>query len=134
MKRRRSVVVESPFAGPDQEAIERNQTYARFCLHDCLVNHGEAPFASHLLYTQPNVLRDDVPEERELGIQAGLEWAMHADATVIYTDLGESPGMVRGREFAESVGREVVERTLPSNLWIRFKEQVGTSNPNSVND
>jgi hypothetical protein len=34
------------------------------CLHDCL-EPGEAPFASHLLYTQPGVLCDGVANERE---------------------------------------------------------------------
>jgi hypothetical protein len=35
---------------------------------------GESPIASHLLYTQPGFLKDDVPEERHLGIEAGLAW------------------------------------------------------------
>jgi hypothetical protein len=35
---------------------------------------GESPIASHLLYTQPGILKDDVPEERPLGIEAGLAW------------------------------------------------------------
>ena len=41
--------------------------YARACVADCL-RRGEAPIASHLLYTQPGVLDDDVPEERAQGI------------------------------------------------------------------
>lgn len=65
----RKVVVESPYAGN----VERNLAYARACLHDCLLR-GEAPIASHLLYTQPGVLDDDRPEERKLGIEAGLVW------------------------------------------------------------
>ncbi len=65
----KKVLVESPFKGDD----ERNIEYARACLHDCFLRK-EAPFASHLLYTQPGVLDDNVPDERELGIEAGLVW------------------------------------------------------------
>jgi hypothetical protein len=54
---------------------------------------GEAPYASHGLYTQPGVLRDEVPEERELGIQAGFAWRERADLTVFYIDYGFSSGM-----------------------------------------
>lgn len=49
MKRR--VVLESPYAGKDKEEVERNTRYARACVRDCII-HGDAPFASHLLYTQ----------------------------------------------------------------------------------
>lgn len=53
----RLVIVESPYAGD----IEANVAYARRCLRDSLAR-GEAPIASHLLYTQEGVLRDDVPD------------------------------------------------------------------------
>jgi hypothetical protein len=52
------------------------------CLHDCL-EPGEAPFASHLLYTQPGVLCDGVANEREQEIKAGLAWAERAQATIV---------------------------------------------------
>ena len=42
----RFVIIESPYAGN----VEENEEYARKCLRDCLMR-GEAPFASHLLYT-----------------------------------------------------------------------------------
>ena len=62
----RLVILESPYAGD----IERNVAYARECIRDCLLR-GESPIASHLLFTQPGILRDDVPAERELSIAAG---------------------------------------------------------------
>jgi hypothetical protein len=102
----RLVVVESPYAGN----VERNERYARACMADCL-RRGEAPFASHLLYTQPGVLRDHVLAERELGIKAGLAWGALADATVVYTDLGITPGMERGIEAAKKL-RPVHYRSL----------------------
>lgn len=49
---------------------------------------GEAPIASHLLYTQPGILCDEDPSERAWGISAGLAWGKVADATVLYADLG----------------------------------------------
>jgi hypothetical protein len=39
---------------------------------------------------KPGILRDDVPEERQQGIDAGLAWAGQAEATVVYTDRGIS--------------------------------------------
>ena len=103
----RRVILESPYAGD----IERNVNYARLALRDCL-QRGEAPIASHLLYTQPGVLRDNVPEEREWGINAGLAWGAVADATVVYTDYGISRGMEYGIKRAEAEGRPVEYRKL----------------------
>ena len=105
----RRVILESPFAG-DAEAQERHVAYARAAMRDCLTR-GEAPFASHLLY--PQVLDDDLPIERELGIAAGLAWVPLAGATVVYTDLGISPGMSRGINHAIRCGRVVEYRSIP---------------------
>lgn len=70
------VIVESPYAGD----IDRNVRYVRACMRDCLLLlRGESPFASHALYTQEGVLRDDVPEERMHGISAGFAWREAAD-------------------------------------------------------
>lgn len=103
----RLVIVESPFAGD----VNRNVTFARDCLADCLAR-GEAPFASHLLYTQPGVLRDEIPEERARGMVAGFAWGDVAHATVVYTDLGISEGMQKGINRAKNLGRPVEYRTI----------------------
>lgn len=102
----RVVIVESPFAGD----VERNTRYARAALLDCL-KRGEAPFASHLLYTQ--VLDDTVLHERVRGIAAGLELAKRADLTAVYGDLGISRGMQMGIDAASAAGRAVEYRSLP---------------------
>lgn len=104
----RLVIVESPYAGD----INRNVAYARAALRDCLLR-GEAPIASHLLYTQPGVLRDEIPEERQHGIQAGLAWGRVAEATVVYQDLGLSRGMEYGIAAAAQAGRPIEYRSLP---------------------
>lgn len=111
-QRRLAVVVESPFMAPTPEGLERNLAYARAALRDCLLR-GEAPFASHLLYTQPGVLDDADPDERALGIEAGLALVDEVDKTVVYADLGVSRGMEMGIERARSRGRPVEFRSLP---------------------
>jgi hypothetical protein len=103
----RRVILETPFSGD----VARNLRYARACVRDCLLR-GEAPFASHLLYTQPGVLDDDRPEDRELGMAAGFAWAHLAQATVVYTDLGVSPGMEVGMANARADDRQVEVRSL----------------------
>lgn len=89
----------------------RNVAYARAALHDCL-RRGEAPFASHLLYTQAGVLDDTVTDERTLGIEAGLAWKRVADVSVVYTDLGISEGMRLAIARALARGRPVEYREL----------------------
>lgn len=103
----RLVIVESPYAGD----IEHNVAYARAAIADCL-RLGEAPIASHLLYTQPGVLDDSIPEERRLGILAGLAWGRVADAAVFYVDRGISLGMMEAEERHKLEGRTIERRTL----------------------
>lgn len=105
----RLVILESPYAGD----VERNVAYARRCVRDSLLR-GEAPIASHLLYTQSGVLDDRVPSERQQGIDAGLSWRAVAQASVVYTDLGISRGMKYGIAAAEQAGLPVEYRTLPA--------------------
>ncbi len=105
----RLVLVESPYAGD----ISRNVQYAKEAMLDCL-RRGGAPVASHLLSTQ--VLDDSKPEERRLGIDAGLAWGEKADATVVYTDHGVSPGMMKGIERAVLAGRPVEYRSLRQEI------------------
>lgn len=101
------VCIESPYAGN----VAENEAYARACMADSL-KRGEAPIASHLLYTQPGILDDLVPEERLLGIYAGFAWNHHAEATVVYTDRGISKGMEYGIADAVACGRIIEYRTL----------------------
>jgi hypothetical protein len=103
----RLVILESPYAGD----VEANVTYARGAMYDCLL-HGEAPLASHLLYTQPGILDDNNPEERALGIEAGLAWARVAEAAVFYTDCGWSKGMLAAKERHLASGLPIEERSL----------------------
>lgn len=95
------VIIESPYAGE----VHLNVRYLQSCLRDSLLR-GEAPFASHGLYTQPGVLDDEDFDERELGIRAGFAWRAQADLTVFYVDRGFSGGMIQAL-------RECMERDYP---------------------
>lgn len=100
------VVLESPYAGD----VKINTLYARRCMKDCL-ERGEAPYASHLLFTQEGILDDNKPDERKRGIEAGFLWGQLADKVVVYTDLGVSSGMKLG-----------IERAQKAKQFIEFRE------------
>lgn len=108
----RLVILETPYAGD----VERNTAYARAAMRDCLMR-GEAPMASHMLYTQPGVLDDLNGDERTLGIDAGLAWGCVAEATVVYSDLGISSGMKLGIDRARKAGRQIDVRRLLGWRW-----------------
>jgi len=103
----RLVILESPFAGD----VEKNISYARACVRDSL-HRGEAPIASHLLYTQDGILNDSIAEERQLGIEAGLAWKKEADASVVYIDYGITKGMEYGIAAAKEAGVPVEYRKI----------------------
>jgi len=103
----RLVIIESPYAGD----IEANVAYARACVRDSL-SRGEAPIASHLLYTQPGILDDTIQQERQWGIDAGLAWRAVAQASAVYTDRGITKGMEYGIAAAEAAGVPVEYRTI----------------------
>lgn len=105
------VIIESPFAGVTEATRNDNIAYARRAVADS-VHRGEAPIASHLLFTQPGILDDDVPGERAMGIEAGLAWYRVADKCVVYADMGISRGMVAGMDKATWFGMPVEVRKI----------------------
>jgi hypothetical protein len=113
------VVIESPYKGTAKE-MKINEIYGEFCMHDCLVNHKESPYASHLLYTRKNVLRDWIPDERKLGIEAGFYWRDVSEQSNFYVDLGITDGMNLGIDDCNDKSKEFELRSLPDDLWERF--------------
>jgi hypothetical protein len=101
------VILESPYAGDVKENIK----YARACVKDSLLR-GEAPIASHLLYTQEGILDAENPVERQLGIDSGLAWKAVAHGSVVYTDKGITQGMEYGIAAAKKQGLTVEYRKL----------------------
>lgn len=116
MKKWITVYLESPYAGD----VSDNEEYARKAYHDCLVNRGEAPFASHLNYTQPGVLNDLNHTERMAGIEAGFAIAQKLEKSVFYIDRGFSTGMRYG-----------LTNALENNRPIEFRSFVESSDTES---
>jgi hypothetical protein len=106
------VIIESPYAGKTPQDIARNVAYAKAAVLDCL-KRGEAPYASHLFFTQEGLLDDKDKIQRKLGIESGLIWGEAADMTVVYTDRGFSAGMLEGITRASLAKRPIFFRTLP---------------------
>lgn len=105
------VVIESPFAGEVQSHI----AYAKACMNDAL-RRGEAPYASHLLFTRGGILDDTIPAERERGMRAGFAWGAHADLVAVYIDRGISSGMRRGAREAFERGSPIEIRSLTREI------------------
>lgn len=112
------VMIASPFRGDE----DSNKHYARMCVRHSF-SLGEAPWAPHLIYTQ--MMSDAIPEERDVSIAAGIEWAKQADILAVYIDRGISGGMQTEIDAAKANGVEVKERHLPG--WreqLRWREKV----------
>jgi len=103
-------IIETPYSVD----VEANTTYARACLLDSL-RRGEAPIASHLLHTQ--VLDDTQPDERTLGIEAGLAWYRVETKCVVYTDRGISGGMKKGLVRAMQHDVAVEYLSIDNRQW-----------------
>jgi hypothetical protein len=111
----RRIILESPYAGPTETAVQQNVKYAQAAMHDSL-SRGESPYASHLLYTH------DL-HERVWGIEAGFAWREVTDRSVFYIDRGVSGGMVHGARHADEQGAEIIVRSLDRHvttyaLWL----------------
>ena len=105
------VLIESPFRGESHDTTRENILYARLCVRDSVVR-GEAPWASHLFYTQAGILNDTIEGDRMKGMNAGLAWGAMAETSAFYTDRGFSSGMKYGMDHAREVGRNIEIRTL----------------------
>ena len=119
------VIIESPYMGNPAFGVttEMHVEYARQCVANSL-SLGEAPIASHLLYTQPGILDDALPAEREHGIAAGLAWQWAASLVAVYKDFGISSGMARGIEEAGKNRIRVEYRSLPDVYEVIIENQL----------
>lgn len=125
-------IIESPLGTkPDgsrcsPEEFAKNQEYVNACMLDSF-RRGEYPFASHGIY--PHCLKDALPEERKLGMEAGFAVAKAlynacqldpytltkmADCciAVVYTDRGITSGMKQGIEKHTDLGMKLEFREL----------------------
>ncbi len=105
------VDIESPFAAKNDLRAYEYLTYGRRCLHDS-IQHGEIPFASHLLYTQDDVLVDAIPAERKRGLELNELWLLKCDTMAVYIDYGISPGMDKAIQIADTNMLEINYRKI----------------------
>jgi hypothetical protein len=89
--------------------MEENAAYARQAMLDSL-KRGEAPYASHLLYTQ--CLDDLKTSERKQGMEAGFGWGRMAQHVAVYTDRGVSRGMLEGIKRHQATGKTIEFRSI----------------------
>jgi hypothetical protein len=115
----RLVVVESPYAATAERTLEQHREYLRLALADC-IRRGESPIASHHLY--PEILDDNTPYERALGVRAGLAWGIHAAAICVYSQLGVSPGMAQAINWYKDAGKPIEWRGIDPRQVRRILE------------
>lgn len=108
------VVIESPLKANTRAELRRNLLYARAALYDSTVIRREAGFPSHVLYTQ--VMDDNDPVLRQMGIMAGLAWGRLGHVCAVYTDLGVSEGMQEGINRHHGNGLRIEHRSIPD--WL----------------
>ena len=109
------VIVESPSRATPERTEDQHRRYLHQAIRDCVMRK-ESPYASHLLC---DALNDDDPVERALGIKCGWAWAEKADAVVVYSDLGVSPGMRESIDRYQKMGLPIERRKLD---WAIVKE------------
>lgn len=97
-KNRRKVYVASRYAGDVEANVKAAIRYCRM-----VIDRGYMPIASHLLY--PQILRDDDPVERELGILFGLALLRDCDEVWVFGEV--SPGVAREVKEAKRLQKRI---------------------------
>ena len=103
-KNRRKIYVASRYAGD----VDANAAAVTYCRR--VIDEGYMPVASHLLY--PQILNDNIPEERELGLLFGLSLLAVCDEVWVFGTV--SPGAAQEIEEAKRLKKQ-----------IRYFEEVG---------
>ena len=104
-KNRRKIYVASRYAGDVDANVAAAITYCRR-----VIDEGHMPVASHLLY--PQILNDNDPEERDLGLLFGLALLRMCDEVWVFGSV--SPGVAQEIEEAKRLKKQ-----------IRYFEEVG---------
>ena len=103
-RNRKKIYVASRYAGDVDANVKAAIGYCRL-----VIDRGYMPIASHLLY--PQILHDDDPAERELGMLFGLALLRDCDEVWVFGEV--SPGVAREIEEAKQLHKR-----------IRFMEEV----------
>jgi hypothetical protein len=97
-KNRRKIYVASKYAGDVEANIAAAIGYCRR-----VIDEGHMPIASHLLYCQ--ILNDNDPEERELGLMFGLALLNLCDEVWVFGAV--SPGVAQEIEEAKRLNKRL---------------------------
>lgn len=97
-KNRRKIYVASKHAGDVDANVAAAIGYCRR-----VIDEGYMPIASHLLY--PQILNDNIPEERDLGLLFGLNLLRTCDEVWVFGTV--SPGVAREIEEAKRLKKQI---------------------------
>lgn len=97
-KNRRKIYVASKYAGDVDANVEAAIRYCRR-----VIEAGYMPIASHLLY--PQILNDDDPKEREIGLMFGLALLRLCDEVWVFGPV--SPGVSREIDEAKRLKKRL---------------------------
>lgn len=98
-KNRRKIYVASKYAGDVDTNTKAAVDYCRK-----VIDAGHMPVASHLMY--PQILNDNNPAERELGLMFGLALLKICDEVWVFGPV--SPGMAQEIEEAKRLNKKVI--------------------------
>lgn len=97
-KNRKKVYVASKYAGNVDANVTAAIGYCRKVIYD-----GYMPIASHLLY--PQILNDNIPAERELGLLFGLALIRISDEVWVFGEI--TPGVTAEIEEAKKLKKQI---------------------------
>ena len=95
-----AVYICSPYAGDTEGNVKKAVSHSRFA-----VSEGYMPVASHLLY--PQVLDDDDPAQRSLGLAFGLQLMSGCMEVWVFADDGGGISEGMAREIAVAKERQM---------------------------
>ena len=105
MKNRKKIYVASKYAGNVDANVKAAVSYCKY-----VISKNCIPIASHLLY--PQMLDDNDPNERELGLMFGLSLLAICDEVWCFGEISESEG----------VQQEIVE-ARKQGIPVRFMKE-----------
>lgn len=94
----------SPYHAETDEEFEKHIEYAQELTRQVLLNR-EFPVTVHLYMTQ--CLREEIVDERNIGLNAGKEILKHCGKMLVGCRCGISEGMKMEIELAERYGTEI---------------------------
>lgn len=100
------VYICSPYRGDTKKNAAAAIEYCRYA-----IDKGVIPIAPHIYLTQ--FLNDDIPEQRELGLQIGLEALADCSEVWVFGDY-ISEGMKQEIVTALEAGQKVVIKHIPA--------------------